>query len=99
MPGAYINGPFWTNYTFRVNNPKFNESMYNNGIKRYLLYWLFKNGKSITENYTFKVYVKNIEIPNDWEKDFLNKQIAKPWKNCGFINLSSGIVSSSIDIL
>jgi len=73
--------------------------MYNNGIKRYLLYWLFKTGKNVTQNYTFKVYVKNIEIPNDWEKDFLNKQIAKPWKNCGFINLNNGIVSSSIDIL
>ncbi len=31
----------------------------------------------------FNFYVKEIEIPNDWEKDFLHKQMAKPWIKVG----------------
>jgi len=97
MPGEYIRGAFWVNYTFRVSAPAFNVEQYNRGIRPYLLYWLYHKGKGLTKSHHFNVYVKEVEIPEDWEKDFLNKQLAKPWKPCGSIDLNNGELSSTID--
>lgn len=40
--------------------------------------------KKIT-NFLRKSYDKKIESTDKWEKDFLNKQIAKPWIDGGYI--------------
>ena len=34
-------------------------------------------------NPKFEFYVKEIETPDKWQKDFLKKQIAKPWIKVG----------------
>ncbi|MCE3280307.1 MAG: hypothetical protein K0S44_2498 [Bacteroidetes bacterium] len=97
MPGEYVRGAFWVNFTFRVNSPVFRSDKFDKGIKPYLLHWLFKNKKDLSKSYDFKIYVKEIVIPDDWEENFLNKQIAKPWKEGGSINISNGKLRSSID--
>lgn len=97
MPGKYIRGALWANYTFRTNKADFNLNLYNSGIKRYILYWLKENNKALNGNYNFRVYVKEVEIPKHWKKDFLNSQIAKPWKVCGKVNINNGLLTSEIN--
>jgi predicted DCC family thiol-disulfide oxidoreductase YuxK len=98
MPGRYIQGPFWTNFTFRVWGASFDRERFDAGIKRYLLYWLAEQKKDLFALHTFKVYVKQTDIPSDWEADFLEKQLSKPWRECGYIKLQGKNIVSSIAI-
>ncbi|KUJ63739.1 hypothetical protein AR687_00700 [Flavobacteriaceae bacterium CRH] len=77
---SYANGALWVNYTFRVNQPQFDLDNFKTGIVPYLKYYQKTNNKPIVE-YTF--YVKEIVTQENWEKDFLKKQIAKPWVKVG----------------
>jgi predicted DCC family thiol-disulfide oxidoreductase YuxK len=84
QPDYYIYGPNWVNWTFRVNSTKINSIKLNSGIKRYTAFWAKKNNTDLSEA-RFEVKVKKIDIPKGWEKDFLNKQIAKPWIDGGYV--------------
>lgn len=80
VKNSYANGALWVNYTFRINNRNFDLEKFKNGIVPYLKYYQKTNNKPIVE-YTF--YVKKIVTQENWEKDFLKKQIAKPWIKAG----------------
>lgn len=79
MTDSYLNGAFWVNYTFRVNSPKFSVGKFEKGILPYLRY--FENDTQ--RGNTFVIYVKRIDTKDSWQKDFLNKQIEKPWVKVG----------------
>ena len=85
VTNSYANGAFWVNYTFRVNSPKMNLELYQNGMKRYLRYFE-KENKLKTSSYT--IYIKEIEVSDHWQKDFLHKQMAKPWFEAGQCSLN-----------
>ena len=80
VSNSYANGAMWVNYTFRVNNRNFDLENFKKGIILYLKYYQNTNNKNIV-SYTF--YVKEIVTQEKWEKDFLRKQIAKPWIEAG----------------
>ena len=42
------------------------------------------------------IKVKKIDSPKNWEKDFLNKQIAKPWIDGGYIEWKDNTFVSNI---
>lgn len=80
VSNGYANGAFWVNYTFRVNQPNFDLNNFERGIVPYLKYYQKTNDKHAIQ-YIF--YVKEIVTQENWEKDFLKKQIAKPWIKVG----------------
>ena len=80
----YISGALWVNYTFRVNQPNFDLGHFENGIIPYLKHFQESNNENIVD-YVF--YVKEIVTQENWEKDFLKKQIAKPWIEIGNCNI------------
>ena len=85
QPDYYIYGSNWVNWTFRVNSPNINQSKLNSGIERYTAFWAKKNRITDLSEARFEVRVKKIDIPKGWEKDFLNKQIAKTWIYGGYV--------------
>ncbi len=85
QPDYYIYGSNWVNWTFRVNSTKIEDAKLNSGIERYTAFWAKKNRMTDLSEARFEVRVKKIDIPKGWEKDFLNKQIAKPWIDGGYI--------------
>jgi predicted DCC family thiol-disulfide oxidoreductase YuxK len=95
QPDFYIYGSNWVNWTFRVNQIDINLQTLNNGIERYTAFWAEKNGVDLN-NATFLVKVKKINSPKGWEKDFLTKQIAKPWIDGGYIIWKNKTFSSQI---
>ncbi len=84
QPDLYIYGSNWVNWTFRVNGMNVNQNVLSSGVKRYTAFWAYKNGVNL-QNTMFLIKVKKIESPKGWQKDFLNKQIAKPWIDGGYI--------------
>lgn len=44
------------------------------------MFWAAKNDVPL-EGLKLNIYLKNIEVPNKWEYDFLKKQKEKPWKH------------------
>lgn len=82
MPGPYIYGFNWVKWTFRVNSPKVKEQQLIKGIRDFTAFWAHKNNIDL-DSATFEIKVKKIDVPMEWEYDFLNKQIQKPWINAG----------------
>jgi predicted DCC family thiol-disulfide oxidoreductase YuxK len=80
---SYANGCFWVNYTFRVNDPKFDLNVYEKGIIPYLKYFEHKN---LIKLNSYFVFVKKIEPKEEWEYNFLKNQINTPWKKAGEIS-------------
>jgi predicted DCC family thiol-disulfide oxidoreductase YuxK len=82
MPGSYIRGAFWVNYTFRTSSPHFSVKQFEKGIVKYINYYI-KEKSLDKQNLAFIVYIKDMEMPKDWEKDFMHKQMEKPWQEAG----------------
>lgn len=84
QPGLYQYGPFWVNWAFRVVSGNPDQDKVEKGIKDYTAFWAGKNGMSLN-NVTFKVKVKHLDPINNWEPDFLRRQIAHPWQDAGTV--------------
>jgi predicted DCC family thiol-disulfide oxidoreductase YuxK len=82
QPSYYIYGANWVNWTFRVDSPNIETIELYSGIKRYTAFWAHKNNIDLNDA-TFLIKVKKIDDVTKWEKDFLNKQIDKPWISGG----------------
>jgi hypothetical protein len=80
--GNYIQGAFWVNYTFRVSSSNLETNKFEKRIIPYLNYFSTKNLHDLQKG-KFVFYVREIEIPKDWKKDFLREQIEKPWIKAG----------------
>ncbi len=94
-PSEYIRGFNWVKYTFRVNGPKVYRSTLNKGVRDFTAFWAYQNGISL-ENATFRIEYKKIEEPKEWTKDFLEKQIAKPWLDGGYVEWKNEKFTSHI---
>lgn len=86
MPGKHVQGAFWVNYTFRVSSAQLEKNKLESGLKKYLSLYRKHNVKY------FKISVKEIDIPQKWSKDFLNKQISHPWKEVGVYKFKTGFI-------
>ncbi|WP_289037846.1 DCC1-like thiol-disulfide oxidoreductase family protein [uncultured Zobellia sp.] len=83
-PDKYIYSFNWVKWTFRVNNPNINQKTLERGVRDFIAFWAHKN--SVNVNTTqFLIKVKKVDIPTQWEKDFLTKQMAKPWLDGGYV--------------
>ena len=59
----------------------------NSGVRDFTAFWSNKSMKIDLSDAKFLIKVKKIDGLKDWqwEKDFLNKQIAKPWIDGGYV--------------
>ncbi len=82
MPDNYLLGPIWAKWSFRTNHNKINQKQLETGIRDFTAFWANKNNINLNDA-TFYIKLKKIDTPKNWEKDFLEKQIQKPWKTIG----------------
>jgi len=85
MAENLIYGANWVNFTFRVNGPRVNQEQLIKGLKNYLAFWLIKNQGKENINEEFIIKMKKVDLPMQWEEDFLNQMIARPWTDIGVI--------------
>ncbi|WP_338760807.1 HTTM domain-containing protein [Bernardetia sp. ABR2-2B] len=76
----YNTGRNWAKIGFRTVGPNIDSTALAGGIKRFTEFYAVKNDIDL-EDATFKVKVKKVDIPMEWEKDFLKKQMNKPWQD------------------
>lgn len=81
-PGDYLWGFNWVKWSFRVNNNIVNQENLKKGIRDFTAFWAEKNRVDLNDA-TFIIKLKKIETPKGWEKDFLKRQMEKPWQNIG----------------
>lgn len=82
MTDDMVSGIIWRNISFNVVTPRVEKQKFEKGIVPYLAYFSNKQPQKLPDG-KFVFYVKEIDIPQDWEKDFLQKQMAKPWIKAG----------------
>lgn len=80
--GLYAYSFNWVKWTFRVNAPKIKQPVLEKGIRDYATFWLFNHDLQ-PYDVKFHIYVKRVDVPMEWEKDFLTRQKAKPWQEVG----------------
>ncbi len=85
MASTQCKGSMWAYLGFRTNNSNINVSRLENGLKRFTAFWASKNNVDLNDA-EFVIKVKKIDLPNwEWEKDYLTKQLNKPWLDAGKI--------------
>lgn len=82
LTDSYISGTTWRNYTFDVTGTKLDKSKYEEGVAPYLKFFLNQN-PNISKNGKFLFYVKQVDIPTQWEENYLRSQLHKPWAEAG----------------
>jgi predicted DCC family thiol-disulfide oxidoreductase YuxK len=86
MSGCYNIGPLWCYYTFftafDVTKQQSNYYTFEERVIPFLKYFGKENNINLSD-VCFNIYIKEIEIPKKWEKDFLHIQMDKPWKLTG----------------
>lgn len=95
MPGKYMRGGVWVKWCFRVISKNVKMEQLNDGLRRYTAFWAVKNNIPL-DNAEFRIYVKKVEIPGEWEKDVLKKQRAAPWQLAGSVYFIDEHFSSSL---
>jgi predicted DCC family thiol-disulfide oxidoreductase YuxK len=98
MPGKYLQGATYVNWTFRVNSADIDQAKLSDGILRYTAFWAGTNGLLLNDLH-FDILVKKIDNYQGWEMDFLNKQIAKPWQKAGDAEWENGIFICKLEEL
>lgn len=78
----YCTGKQWAKWTWRVNEPNIIAEKMTRGIRDFTSFWAHKNEVNL-DNAVFKIMAKKIEIPTEWEEDFLRKQMDKEWIEAG----------------
>lgn len=82
--GFYQYGIVWANWTFRVGGPPYKQDAVVRGVRDYTAFWAAKNGVDLA-NARFRVKVKHITPPVNWEPDFLEHQMEVPWEDAGMV--------------
>lgn len=88
MPGTYLLGFNWVKWAFRVNSNRIEQKNLKTGIRDFTAFWAKKNGVDLKDA-TFIIKMQKLDTPKDWEHNFLEKQIQKPWQNIGEVKWSN----------
>lgn len=81
-PGDYLWGFNWVKWSFRVNGNRINQNNLEEGIRDFTAFWAIRNGVDLKDA-EFIIKLKKIDTPKNWEKDFLKRQMEKPWQVIG----------------
>lgn len=85
MTSTYNKGMIWKNVSFNVVTPQLRPERLGPGLETYARFYLDENASA--QKGQFKIYVKEFETPREWEKDFLTRQLAKPWFEAGNLKI------------
>ena len=96
MAAAFNIGPLWCYYTFVIaydmTRRQTDLNTFQKGIVPFLQFYVqeykFKN-----EGLVFKIYTKKIDVPKNWQKNFLRNQMIKPWQEAGLCKMENGQVN------
>ena len=85
QPGRYCTGRLWTKWAYRITGVNPDTNKLQTGIKQFTSFWAQQQNIDLTKA-VFLIHVKKIENINNWEKDFLNRQMQQPWVTAGRVN-------------
>ncbi len=83
---GWNSGIIWRNFSFNVLTSKVAKNKIEDNVVPYLKMYIREKHLPGT-HFQFNFYVKEIEVPGQWEKDFLHKQMKKPWTLAGCCTL------------
>lgn len=95
-PASYLLGPTWAKWSFRVNGPVVSVKKLESGVRDFTAFWMVQQGLKFDDEQNFAVLVKRIDTPEFWVRDFLKKQLEKPWKEAGSATWKNGEFSFSV---
>ncbi|QDU75405.1 Vitamin K-dependent gamma-carboxylase [Bremerella volcania] len=78
----YSSGRMWVYDCFRCVGPTIVPDQLQANLERVCFFWASKNDVDLASGH-FEVFAKHVDTANGWEKDFLRKQLAKPWQPVG----------------
>ena len=87
--GWYDYSFLWVKWTFRVMDNEVDEERLHTGLRDFCTFWAIKNGKEL-DDVRFNIYLKQIDMPRKWEKDFLRLQKQKEWEKIGIAYWDDG---------
>jgi predicted DCC family thiol-disulfide oxidoreductase YuxK len=85
---GWTSGIIWRNFAFNVLTARVAKDKIENNVVPYLKMYVREENLAGT-HFQFDFYVKEIEVPQQWEKNFLRKQMKKPWIKAGSCSLDS----------
>lgn len=85
FPDSYITGAQWVNWTFRVTGSDIDPTKLATGIRDYTAFWAHEHNLDLTTGGRFNIKVKKMDIPLEWQPDFLEGQLAHPWIDGGYV--------------
>jgi|TARA_B110000902_G_scaffold71255_1_gene84346 predicted DCC family thiol-disulfide oxidoreductase YuxK len=95
QPDWYNYGINWRKISFSMNSPEIDSTQLMRGVRDFTAFWAHKNNIDLNDA-KFALKVKKMDSPTGWERDFINKQIAKPWINGGFVSWENEEMTSHI---
>lgn len=85
MPGDYLTGGIWINWSYRTNNPNVNIEILKHGVISYTSFWAHSNDVTLNDA-KFKISVKKIKSLNSsWKSDYLIEQLNVSWEEAGYL--------------
>lgn len=94
-PDKYAYSFNWVKWTFRVDGPQIDKTRLEKGIRDFTAFWAHKNNVELNTT-RFEIKVKRVEVPLHWEKNYLTKQIQKPWSSGGYVTWKDRQFQSNI---
>ncbi|GEO03916.1 hypothetical protein AAE02nite_15800 [Adhaeribacter aerolatus] len=82
QPGTYSTGRIWTKWAYRVTGAHPEPNSLQTGMAQFSAFWMQQQGLNLKEA-TFLIRVKKIAVVNNWEKNYLNRQMQQPWRTIG----------------
>jgi hypothetical protein len=82
-------GRLWVFWTFRAMAPSVNMSRLTDGVKRMTAFWMGKRGM-LPLDARFRILVKRVDVPTQWEAGFLDRQKTRPWSDAGSVTWHNG---------
>ena len=79
-PYGINNGVVWRNVSFNMVTPLIEKSKIEVESVRYFSYFQKNNNFKIKK---YRFFIKTIDNPDAWQKDFLKEQMNKPWQEVG----------------
>jgi hypothetical protein len=78
----YNTGRMWVYWTFRVCGPQLNAARIRRGVVRLSAYWAHENQIPL-DGCEFKIFAREYDRPQNWERGFAKRQSLKPWTAVG----------------
>jgi predicted DCC family thiol-disulfide oxidoreductase YuxK/uncharacterized membrane protein YphA (DoxX/SURF4 family) len=98
MADYYIYSFNWVKWTFRVNSQNIDQDRFVKGVRDFTTFWAVQNGHPLRKM-KFNIYVKPVQAPLNWEKDYLNKMLQKEWTFIGDMRWNESDFVSNVPVI